>query len=94
MASLRVSDHGVPTKLAQHSISLSRGFHDAHNACTVLSWGSHCADGVLKTAVTSLRTLYNLRANSTTTMAFEQGSLSTPADLLLLSRSYCAAMAT
>ena len=24
-------------------------FHGTHNACTVLSWRSHCADGVLKT---------------------------------------------
>ena len=53
------SDHGISSELAWRSIAylrsscwrfsaLLRRFHGVHNACTALSWRSHCADGVLK----------------------------------------------
>ena len=101
------SNQGIATELAWRSITflrssclhfseLSRRFHSAHIACTVLSRPLHCADSVLNTQ-------WHLKEHHTisvqtprTTTAFAQQplcALCPPAELLFhCRRLYCAAM--
>ena len=51
-------------------------FHGAHNACTALSWRSHCADDVLKT---HLKDCHSMSVQTPwTTTAFDQGPCARP----------------